>query len=265
MNDGALGPILSAARARAVQLRVAGADELISAARLVPPPRQFEAALRAAGFAVIAEMKRRSPSAGPLRMDLDPSAMAADFRAGGAAAISVLTESEFFSGAMADLEAVRAAVPLPVLRKDFVVDPMQVFEARAGGADAVLLIVRAMDRGRLGDCLGVCRDLGMAALVEVHDEDEMEVAAGLGASLIGINNRDLDRLTTDLQTTERLSRLAPPEALLISESGIKELADVELVASWGVAGVLVGEVLMRAFEPGSALLALVPGRGQRPR
>ncbi|HUY54776.1 MAG TPA: indole-3-glycerol phosphate synthase TrpC [Candidatus Nanopelagicaceae bacterium] len=265
MNDGALAPILAAARTRAIQLRAGGVDELTSAARLAPPPRPFEAALRGAGFAVIAEMKRRSPSAGPLRMDLDPAAMAADFQNGGAAAISVLTEPEFFSGAIADLEAVRGAVPLPVLRKDFVVDPLQVFEARAGGADAVLLIVRAMDRDRLADCLGICRELGMAALVEVHDEPDMEVAAGLGASLIGINNRDLDRLTTDLQTTQKLAMIAPPKALLISESGIKGPADVELVASWGVAGVLIGERLMRAVGPASTLAALVPERVRRLR
>lgn len=256
MNQGALAPILAAARVRVLRLRATGADQLARAAHLAPPPRGFEVALRASGFAVIAEMKRRSPSAGALRLDLDPAAMAEAFLAAGATAISVLTEPEFFSGAIADLEAVRAAVALPVLRKDFVVDPLQVLEARAAGADAVLLIVRALERGPLDACLGLCQELGMAALVEVHDQADLEVATQLGASLIGINNRDLDRLTTDLHTTERLARIAPPQALLISESGIRGAADMELVASWGVGGVLVGESLMRAVEPGAALTAL---------
>ena len=251
-----LGPILLASRARLLELRRVGSGHLAESAHSAPPPRSFEAALRVPGVVVIAEMKRRSPSAGRLRPDLNPAEMAAAFLAGGAAAISVLTEPDSFSGTMADLAAVRAAVPLPVLRKDFVVDPLQVLEARAGGADAVLLIVRALERELLAGCLDLCRELGMAALVEVHDEVDLAAAAKLGAALIGINNRDLDRLTTDLHTTERLARIAPSGALLISESGIKGPADVELVGSWGVSAVLVGESLMRASDPGSALAAL---------
>ncbi|MHB1527161.1 MAG: indole-3-glycerol phosphate synthase TrpC [Candidatus Dormibacteria bacterium] len=260
MREGVLGPILLASRARLTELRTLSAGQLAESAHLAPPPRPFEAALQGSGVAVIAEMKRRSPSAGRLRPDLNPAEMAAAFVAGGAAGISVLTETDSFGGTMGDLALVRAAAALPVLRKDFVVDPLQVLEARAGGADAVLLIVRAIAPELLSDCLRQCRELGMAALVEVHDEADVEVAAGLGASLIGINNRDLDRLTTDIHTTQRLARMAPTGALLISESGIRTRAEVELVGSWGVSAVLVGESLMRAPDPVSALAALTaPG------
>jgi indole-3-glycerol phosphate synthase len=183
--------------------------------------------------------------------------MATVFLEAGAVAISVLTEPESFGGSLEDLTEVRASVSLPVLRKDFLVDPLQVAEARAGGADAVLLIVRALSLAQLRRCVGACGELRMTALVEVHDEDEMAIAAEVGARLIGVNNRDLDRLTTDLATTELLASKAPAGSVLISESGIRGPADLARLRDCGVQAVLVGESLMRAESPGELLAVLV--------
>lgn len=252
--EGALAPLLASARRRLAGLT--DPRRMRRDAELAPPPRDLLGAVRSPGVAVIAEMKRSSPSAGALRPTLDCRATASGFAAAGAAAISVLTEPDRFLGSLADLERARAAVTVPVLRKDFVVDPLQVLEARAAGADAVLLIVRALGAAGLRPCLEACRELGMAALVEVHTESELLVAADLGAELIGINNRDLDLLVTDLAVTERLARLAPPGSVLISESGIRTPSDLATVAAAGVHAVLVGEALMRAADPRAALAEL---------
>ena len=234
-------------------LRERDPEQLALAARAAPAVRDFLAPLLGPGVAIIAEMKRRSPSGGQLRPDLDPQEMAAAFSNAGAAAISVLTEPDSFGGSLEDLVAVRRSVSLPVLRKDFVVDPLQVAESRAAGADALLLLVRALGGDRLRRCLVACHELQMTALVEVHDQADMEAAAELGARLIGINNRDLDRLAT----TERLAAMAPSGAVLVSESGIHGPADLARLSACGVHAVLVGESLMRSGLPGQAVSELV--------
>ncbi len=255
---GVLAPILAASELRLRALRRESSEErLWEVARAAPPPRSLRESLSAPGVSVIAELKRRSPSAGELRPGLDCSRLAAEFADAGAAALSVLTEPDHFGGSLADLRRARESTQLPVLRKDFVVAREQVLEARASAADAVLLIVRALADGVLGDCLWTCRELGVDALVEVHDQADMDRAAALGAGLIGINNRDLDTLRTDLATTERLAAKAPAGAVLISESGISGPADLERLRSCGVAAVLVGETLMRSPDPAARLGELV--------
>jgi indole-3-glycerol phosphate synthase len=199
--------------------------------------------------AVIAEVKRRSPSAGEIRGGAAAAAVARSYESAGAAAISVLTDGEFFGGDLDDLRRVREAVSVPLLRKDFLIDELQVHEARGAGASAVLLIVRILTDRELRHLCGVAADLGMAALVEVHDERELERALVAGARLVGVNNRDLATFRTDLRTTLRLAPAVPSDVLLVSESGVRTVADVELLAAAGVAAVLVGEALMRASDP----------------
>jgi indole-3-glycerol phosphate synthase len=223
-------------------------------------PRSLRAALRRpAGQRVraIAEIKRASPSAGPIRPGADPAAIARDYAAAGAAAISVLTDRRYFDGDLGFLAAVRAAVALPLLRKDFLIDPYQVVEARAAGADAVLLIVAAVDDGALAVLLAESRRLGMDALVEVHSEAECERALGAGAELIGVNHRDLATFTMDMGLTARLRAVVPADLVLVAESGIKTAADVAAMAAAGADAILVGESLMRAPSPGEALRALL--------
>lgn len=215
-----------------------------------------QALLGCAGPAIIAEIKRRSPSRGELRSDLDPVACARCYAEGGAAAISVLTDVQFFGGDLATLEAVRAAVELPVLRKDFLLDAYQVDESRAHGADAVLLIVAALGGAGLAALLGRTRELGLGALVEVHDETELEVALEAGADLVGVNHRDLRTFELDLGLTARLAPRIPPEVLLVAESGIFTHDQVEQLRSAGARAFLVGESLMREPEPGRALRRL---------
>ncbi|MEW6578590.1 MAG: indole-3-glycerol phosphate synthase TrpC [Chloroflexota bacterium] len=224
----------------------ASAATVIAAAREAPPPRDMLAAVRRETVALIAEIKRASPSRGILLADFDPLALATTYAVNGAAAISVLTDAPFFGGDLSHLATVRAAVPVPVLRKDFVLDPYQVYEARAAGADAVLLIVAALDDARLADLHALIVELGMAALVEVHDETELERALALGAPLIGVNNRDLRTFTVDLGTTARLARLVPPDVTLVAESGIFSAADVQRMGRAGAHAVLVGEALVTA-------------------
>ncbi len=228
-------------------------QELVAAQ---PPARSLLDALRRPGVQVIAEVKRRSPSAGQLAANVDPAGQATTYARFGAAAISVLTDERFFGGTLADLEEVRRHVSLPVLRKDFVLNQYQVLESRAHGADAVLLIAAVLDASDLGDLLEYSRMLGMDAHVEVHDASELETALGVGAPLIGINNRDLRTFQTDLRTTCELAPLVPPEHVLVSESGISSRADVQLLASVGVSAVLVGEALMRAPDPEAAVREL---------
>jgi indole-3-glycerol phosphate synthase len=234
--------------------------EIEAAAREAPPPRDFEWALRAsiaAGrAAVIAEIKKASPSRGVLRADFDPAAIAASYARGGAACLSVLTDRQYFQGATEFLIAARAAASLPALRKDFVVDEYQVFETRALGADAVLLIVAALDDARLRGLEACARDLGMAVLVEVHDAAELGRALALTTPLIGVNNRNLRTFDVSLSTTLDLLPQIPPGRLVVTESGILAPADVATMRAHGVQAFLVGEAFMRAEDPGAALAAL---------
>jgi indole-3-glycerol phosphate synthase len=224
------------------------------------PVRDFAAALRRGGAArprVIAEIKRASPTAGPIRPGADAAAIAAEYEAAGAAAVSVVTDAPFFDGALADLAAARARVGLPVLRKDFLVDPWQVGEAAEAGADAVLLIVRALDDRALGALLREAGRLGLAALVEVHDAAEAERALAAGARLVGVNHRDLATFAIDLGLSARLRPLVPADRVLVAESGIRTGDDLRRLADAGVDAVLVGEALMRRPSPGAALAELL--------
>ncbi|MDH3714549.1 MAG: indole-3-glycerol phosphate synthase TrpC [Gammaproteobacteria bacterium] len=243
------------ARATAESLR-----DLSARAASVPAPRGFAQALRhklaEAQPAVIAEIKRASPSKGVLREDYDPAAIAASYAAADAACLSVLTDRDFFQGADAHLEQARAACPLPAIRKDFCIDAYQVYEARALGADCVLLIVAALGDALLGELHGLALHLGMDALVEVHDAQELERAVAIGADLIGINNRDLRTFETRLRTTLDMLGSVPDETTLVTESGILARADVELMRGSGVHAFLVGEAFMRAPDPGAALREL---------
>ena len=221
------------------------------------PPRDALAALSGRGVAVIAEVKRASPSAGQLAPIGDPASLAKEYEAGGAAVISVLTEQRRFDGSLADLEAVRAAVALPVLRKDFVVTPYQVWEARAHGADAVLLIVAALEQGVLVSLRERIESLGMTALVEVHDEAEALRALEAGARVIGINNRNLRTLEVDRDTFARVAPLLPPPVVRVAESGVRGPHDLLACAAAGADAVLVGEGLVKADVPRQAVADLV--------
>lgn len=225
-------------------------------AESAPAPRDFAASLRRETVTVIAEVKRRSPSAGWIRRDLNAAGVASMYAHGGAAAISVLTDGEHFGGSREDLEQVRAAVSVPVLRKDFVLEPVQVHEARAMGADAVLLIARILDDAALRDLAALAAELGMAALVETHEAGEVERALKAGARVLGINNRDLSKFETDLATTERLMAGVPADVVVVGESGVAGPEDVERLAAAGVDAVLVGESLVRADDPQAAVAAL---------
>ncbi|MEO8304104.1 MAG: indole-3-glycerol phosphate synthase TrpC [Betaproteobacteria bacterium] len=240
--------------------RVRPAAAVAADARAMPPPRDFEGALRArieaGGPAVIAEIKKASPSRGVLRAVFDPPAIAASYAKGGATCLSVLTDREYFQGAPEFLTAARAACALPALRKDFVIDEYQVAESRALGADAILLIVAALDDARLAALAACARDFGMAVLVEAHDAGELERALALPTSLIGINNRNLRTFDVSLATTVDLLPRIPPGKLVVTESGILAPADVARMRGQGVHAFLVGEAFMRADDPGTALAAL---------
>jgi indole-3-glycerol phosphate synthase len=214
-----------------------------------PAPIDLAAALSGEGVSLIAEIKRASPSKGMLNPDLDPVALAKTYADNGAAAISVLTEENYFKGSGQDLEAVKKALPnVPVLRKDFILDPYQLYEARAWGADAVLLIVAILDDSVLRHLIAESQRLGMSCLLEVHNEDELKRALKCGAKLIGINNRNLQTLKVDINVTKRLRPLTPPECLVVSESGIKGRGDIEKLKGWGVDAVLIGEALVTASD-----------------
>ncbi len=227
-------------------------------------PRDFHAALHArvavGHAAVIAEFKRASPSAGWIRRHADAAAIARAYAAGGAACMSVLTDVEYFRGADDDLKTARLACELPVLRKDFVIDEYQVFETRALGADAMLLIVAALDDARLREFSALGRELGLAVLVEVHDRAELDRALAVPGNLLGINNRDLHRFVTRLETSEELAGLVPDDRVVVAESGIHERADIERLQAVGIHAFLIGEALMKGDDPAVALQALTGSR-----
>lgn len=236
------------------------ARELERAAARAPAPRDFAGALQGGSVAVIAEVKRRSPGAGEIRPGLDPAALAAGYQAAGASALSVLTDRDYFGGSLDDLRAARGATALPALRKDFTLDPLQVMEARAAGADAILLIVRILEDAELRELRELAGSLGMAALVEVHTRGELDRALDAGVTLVGVNNRDLSTFRTDLAVTEELLPALPSEGILVSESGIRTGEDVARLGRAGVHAVLVGESLLRAQDPGAHLRSLVGHR-----
>ena len=224
----------------------------------VESPRGFLRRLVAApGVAIIAEAKKASPSKGVIAPDFDPVRIARHYRAGGATALSVLTDVDFFQGSLAYLPLVRAAVDLPVLRKDFLIDPLQIDEAQAVGADAVLLIVAILDDGQLREFRLQAESLGMDALVEVHDERELERALAADSRLIGINNRNLNDFTLSLETTFRLRQMVPAGIPVVSESGITTAADMRRLKAAGVTAALIGESLMRSGEHGTLLEELL--------
>ena len=236
-------------------------DEIERRARSASAPRGFERALRAkiaaSKPAVIAEIKRASPSRGLIRADFDPARIAATYEKNGAACLSVLTDREFFGGAPEDLVAARGACALPVIRKDFMVDPYQVHEARAWGADCILLILDAVPDAQLRIMAALAADLGMDVLAESHDAAQLERAARLPARLLGINNRDLRTFQVDRDLAIRMRPRVPADRIIVAESGIRDAADVARLRAAGVDAMLVGETLMRAPDPAAALKALV--------
>ena len=261
-------------------------DEMRRSAQDAPPPRDFASALRPAipsplegegrgegGSAqseirnpkseirLIAEIKKASPSRGLIRPDFDPVAIARTYERSGASAISVLTDEKYFQGKLEYLRAVHDASSLPLLRKDFVIDPYQVYESRAACADAILLIVAALPTHELAKLMRLAADLNMASLVEVHTAEELETALEVGARIIGINNRDLRTFETKLETTISLAPRVPADRILVSESGILDRADVEKLMSAGVDAILVGESLMRESDPGAKARELLDSNG----
>jgi indole-3-glycerol phosphate synthase len=239
-------------------------EALASEAAVAAPARPFGAVLRGPRVRVIAEVKRRSPSAGSIRDDLDPAVRAALYAAHGAAAVSVLTDGPFFGGSVDDLRAAARAAGVPLLRKDFIVDELQIVEARAAGASAVLLIVRALAAERLPALLGVARAQGLEALVEVHTEREIDLALDAGARVIGVNSRDLDTFRIDTAAAWRLLARVPPDAIAVAESGMATADDVARAAEAGADAVLIGSALSRSADPAALLKALtgVPHRGR---
>ena len=224
------------------------------------PTRGFAAAVAGSSRRIIAEVKRSSPSQGVIREDFDPVGIARVFSANGASALSVLTEEKYFHGSLAFLEAIKEAVAPPLLRKDFTLDPYHLIEARAFGADAVLLIVALLDVHALNELLSEARELSLDALVEVHTEDELEIARKAGARLIGVNNRDLKTFDVKLETAERLLPLLPAGITVVCESGFHHARDLDRIEALGAHAFLVGEALMRAPEPGAKLKELLGHR-----
>lgn len=246
-------------------------DVLKARAASLPKPVDFAAALRQSTIQIIAEVKKASPSAGVLKPRMNPVGLAGQYTAGGAAAISVLTEKKYFQGSLRSLERIRESLDdravaarykrrPALLRKDFIVDPYQIYQARAYGADALLLIVVVLSDAELRSLLSLTRSLGMEALIEVHDEAEAERALASDARVIGINNRDLRNFKVDLVTTERIRPLLGKDRIVVSESGIKDRADIEQLESWGVDAVLIGEALVVDKSPKAKLQELLGKR-----
>ena len=223
--------------------------ELEAAIKPKPAPLDLAAALKGDGVSLIAEVKRASPSKGALNPGLDAAALAQTYAQCGAAAISVLTESRYFQGSREDLEAIKRQLPdTPLLRKDFILKPYQVLESRAWGADAILLIAAILDDSDLKELLSLSHQLGMQCLVETHNEGELKKALACDASIIGINNRNLQTFRVDINVTKELRPLIPPDRIAVSESGIKERADIERLREWGIDAVLIGEALVTADD-----------------
>jgi indole-3-glycerol phosphate synthase len=258
-----LADILAAHRARAEVDGRALAD-LVQQAATTPPPRDFIGALRGDGLACIAEIKRRSPSKGDLDPDLQADLVAKEYVTGGAACLSVLTDVEFFGGSPADLALARQSVDLPVLRKDFTVQEADVAEARLMGADAVLLIAAALSDAELAACAALADELGLAALVEVHDEEELTRALTAGAALVGVNQRDLRTFQVDHERACVLAARIPAGVVAVAESGIRDEADARRLAEAGYDAILVGETLVRAADRPAQLRQLV-GHAVGPR
>jgi indole-3-glycerol phosphate synthase len=255
---GILARIVESKREELARAPLSRADWERRAADAPRIPRDFRAALRAKRPAIIAELKKASPSKGVLVEEYDPPVIARDYERGGAAALSVLTDRRYFQGALDDLVAARAATELPVLRKDFTLDEMQIAEATAHGADAILLIAAVLNAGRLRELREYAEGFGISALVEVHDEGELEIAIESGAEIIGVNNRDLRTFDVSLETSLRLAALIPSGVLKVSESGIASAADIRRLAAAGFDAFLVGEHLVKAPDRAAALRALIP-------
>ena len=241
-----------AERRAAVPLR-----QMMQQAEAADPPRDFAAALRQDGIRLIAEIKRASPSKGVFAPDLDPADLAQTYAANGASALSVLTDERFFQGSLADLAAARTAVSIPALRKDFTTDEYHIVEARAAGADAILLIVAALPTARLRELLHCANDWSMAAIVEVHTAEETAQALKVDAEVIGINNRNLHTFETTLETTAALRQLIPNDRIVVSESGIHTPADVARLHGWNVDAMLIGEALVTAPDTATKIASLV--------
>jgi molybdenum cofactor biosynthesis protein MoaC len=261
MSD-VLDRICAEKRAHVARAKVARPEAaLVAALADAPASRRFAAALErhlALGrYGLIAEIKKASPSAGLIRADFDPAGLARAYAAGGASCLSVLTDTPFFQGSEADLQAARSTVPLPVLRKDFILDPYQIIESRVIGADCVLLILAALSDSLARELAAAAAELGLDVLAEVHDKDELERGLDLGARLIGINNRNLKTLAVDLATTERLAPRVPADRIIVAESGIRARGDLDRLAAVGARCFLVGETLMRAADVSAATRKLI--------
>ena len=261
MND-VLRQILATKQLEVQQSKIrTGLSEQLALAREQTAPRGFARALvdscNRGEIAVIAEIKKASPSKGLLRDNFNPAEIARAYEGANAICLSILTDQDYFLGANEHLVAARAAVALPVLRKDFIIDSYQVVESRALGADCVLLIAAALTQQQMQELADLAFELGLDVLVEIHDQVELDRAAAIPLALIGINNRDLRTFHTDVEVSRRLARLAPKDRFLISESGISSFAEIESLRSEGIGGFLVGETLMRASDPGAALADLI--------
>lgn len=226
------------------------------AAEHSPPPLDFKKALQKDRLSVIAEVKKASPSKGLICRDFQPAQIARNYEAAGADAVSVLTEESYFQGSSEVLREVRAEVEIPILRKDFILSPYQIYEARAIGADAILLIAALLSSEKLREFKKIADSLGLACLMEAHNEEELEKVLGAGAEIVGINNRDLKTFRVDLGATARLARLVPQECVLVSESGVKKRSDFLAAEKSGAKAVLIGETLMRSKNPAATLREL---------
>ena len=256
-RSGILAEIVEQKRAEVAALRARAPQLERDAYARLSSPRPFQAALERRAPAVIAEIKKASPSKGLLQADFQPASLASAYEAGGAACISVLTDTPYFQGSLADLKSARDACRIPVLRKDFTIDPLQIFESASIGADAILLIAAILSTSELIRLRELASSLGLAALVEVHDQEELRKAIDSGAQIIGVNNRNLQTFEVSLNVSLRLSELLPENTIRVSESGIFRRTDIDLLLGVGFQAFLVGESLMRANDPAAALRDLI--------